>query len=74
MLSAGLLPVGSTYKVVAVKCDKSSTWLTATRNTLDDALDGQSILDEIYDEVSTFKLYYYLELLLVGRAHIVYCN
>ncbi|CAA2964071.1 F-box LRR-repeat At5g63520-like [Olea europaea subsp. europaea] len=50
MLSAGLLPVGSTYKVVAVKCDKSSTWLTATRNTLDDALDGQSILDEIYDE------------------------
>lgn len=59
MISTGLSPLGSTYKAVSVKCNETSTWLTAIRDTLHEDLDGQSILDEIYDEVSTFKLYHY---------------
>ncbi|KAL2515064.1 F-box domain [Forsythia ovata] len=51
MLSTGLSPLGSTYKSVSVKSNKSSTWLTAIRDTLHEDLDGQSILDEIYDEL-----------------------
>ncbi|XP_022885490.1 F-box/LRR-repeat protein At5g63520-like [Olea europaea var. sylvestris] len=51
MISTGLSPLGSTYKAVSVKCNETSTWLTAIRDTLHEDLDGQSILDEIYDEL-----------------------
>ncbi|GER44525.1 F-box/LRR-repeat protein [Striga asiatica] len=51
MFSAGISPVGNTYKAVCAKCIKSSTWLTASRETVRNPLDGQAILDEIYDEL-----------------------
>ncbi|CAA0831744.1 Unknown protein [Striga hermonthica] len=51
MLSTGISPVGNTYKAVCVKCNKSSTWLTASRETVRNPLDGEAILDEIYDEL-----------------------
>ncbi|KAL3649828.1 hypothetical protein CASFOL_006231 [Castilleja foliolosa] len=51
MLSTGISPVGHTYKAVSVKCNKSSTWLTASRETAREHLDGQTILEEIYDEL-----------------------
>ncbi|PIN06933.1 hypothetical protein CDL12_20507 [Handroanthus impetiginosus] len=51
MLSTGISPVGYTYRAVSVKCNKSSTWLTASRETLLEHLDGQAILEDIYDEL-----------------------
>ncbi|KAK6148061.1 hypothetical protein DH2020_018973 [Rehmannia glutinosa] len=52
MLSTGVSPVGQAYKAVSVKCNKTSTWLTASRETVRENLDGQAILEDIYDEVS----------------------
>ncbi|GFP85766.1 F-box/LRR-repeat protein at5g63520 [Phtheirospermum japonicum] len=57
MLSTGISPVGYTYKAVSVKCNKSSTWLTASRETAGEHLDGQTILEEIYDELGDRILY-----------------
>ncbi|KAH6807852.1 hypothetical protein C2S51_028960 [Perilla frutescens var. frutescens] len=51
MLSTGISPIGPTYKAASVKCRKSSTWLTASRETVRGHLDGQAILEEIYDEL-----------------------
>ncbi|KAI3455057.1 hypothetical protein Pfo_011720 [Paulownia fortunei] len=51
VLSTGISPVGNTYKAVSVKCNKSSTWLTASRETVREHLDGQAILEDIYDEL-----------------------
>lgn len=52
MLSTGISPVGPMYKAASVKCRKSSTWLTASREGVRGHLDGQAILEEIYDAVS----------------------
>ncbi|KAK6123741.1 hypothetical protein DH2020_042513 [Rehmannia glutinosa] len=51
MLSTGVSPVGQAYKAVSVKCNKTSTWLTASRETVRENLDGQAILEDIYDEL-----------------------
>lgn len=51
MLSTGISPVGTTYKAASVKNKKNSTWLTASRETVREHLDGQAIIEEIYDEV-----------------------
>ncbi|KAM7483466.1 hypothetical protein LguiB_008049 [Lonicera macranthoides] len=52
-LSTGISPIGPTYKAVSVreKCDDSSTWLTAKREGVRENLDGQAILNHIYDEI-----------------------
>ncbi|KAL1541797.1 F-box/LRR-repeat protein-like protein [Salvia divinorum] len=50
-LSTGVSPIGPTYRAASVKCRKSSTWLTASRETVRGHLDGQAILEEIYDEL-----------------------
>ncbi|KAG6401871.1 hypothetical protein SASPL_138739 [Salvia splendens] len=50
-LSPGVSPIGPTYRAASVKCRKSSTLLTASRETVRGHLDGQAILEEIYDEV-----------------------
>ncbi|KAL8464238.1 hypothetical protein ACS0TY_033953 [Phlomoides rotata] len=51
MLSTGISPVGTTYKAASVKNQKNSTWLTASRETVREHLDGQAIIEEIYDEL-----------------------
>ncbi|KAG6404166.1 hypothetical protein SASPL_136406 [Salvia splendens] len=50
-LSTGVSPIGPTYRAASVKCRKSSTWLTASREMVRGHLDGQAILEEIYDEL-----------------------
>lgn len=52
-LSTGISPIGPTYKAVSVKekHDEGSTWLTARRDGFVENLDGQTILNHIYDEV-----------------------
>ncbi|XP_057804838.1 F-box/LRR-repeat protein At5g63520 isoform X2 [Salvia miltiorrhiza] len=51
MLSTGISPIGPTYKAASVKSRQNSTWLTASRETVRGHLDGQAILEEIYDEL-----------------------
>ncbi|XP_051148175.1 F-box/LRR-repeat protein At5g63520 isoform X2 [Andrographis paniculata] len=51
MLSTGISPIGGIYKAVSVKCRNHGTWLTAARETDRLQLDGQTILDEIYDKL-----------------------
>ncbi|KAG8379445.1 hypothetical protein BUALT_Bualt07G0089300 [Buddleja alternifolia] len=50
-LSNGISPIGNIYKAVSVKSNRSSTWLTASRETLREHLDGQALLEDIYDEL-----------------------
>lgn len=52
-LSTGLRPVGPTYKAASVKEKPSeqSTWLSARRAAVNENLDGQTILDNIYHEL-----------------------
>lgn len=53
MLSTGVSPIGPKYKAVYVKAvsDDNSTRLMATTDEIDFNMDGQTILDPIYDEV-----------------------
>lgn len=53
MLSTGISPIGPAYKAVSVRERPKdySTWLTAKREAVRESLDGQTILDQIYDEV-----------------------
>ncbi|XP_049390521.1 F-box/LRR-repeat protein At5g63520-like isoform X3 [Solanum stenotomum] len=53
MLSTGISSIGPTYKAVSVRERSSdySTWLTAKREAVHGSLDGQTILDQIYDEL-----------------------
>ncbi|XP_073035940.1 F-box/LRR-repeat protein At5g63520 [Primulina eburnea] len=51
ILSSGISPIGTPYKAVAVKCNETSTMLTAKRLTHHEHLDGQAILNQIYDEL-----------------------
>ncbi|XP_059291812.1 F-box/LRR-repeat protein At5g63520 [Lycium ferocissimum] len=53
MLSSGISRIGPTYKAVSVKERPKdySTWLTAKRHAVRENLDGQTILDQIYDEL-----------------------
>ncbi|KAL7099310.1 hypothetical protein ACP275_09G075700 [Erythranthe tilingii] len=57
MLSTGVSPIGPTYKANSVKHNKSSTWLTGSRETARQHLDGESILEEIYDQLGDRILY-----------------
>ena len=55
-LSAGVVPFGPIHKAVSVKVrgnrsDRSS-WLTARKEGLNEVLDGERILHDIYDEVT----------------------
>ncbi|XP_027076365.2 F-box/LRR-repeat protein At5g63520-like [Coffea arabica] len=52
-LSTGLHPVGAVYKAASVREEKNerSTWLTARREATSVHLDGQSILDNVYNEI-----------------------
>ncbi|XP_070027816.1 F-box/LRR-repeat protein At5g63520 isoform X1 [Nicotiana tabacum] len=53
MLSTGISPIGPAYKAVSVRERPKdySTWLTAKREAVRESLDGQTILDQIYDEL-----------------------
>ncbi|TMW96808.1 hypothetical protein EJD97_006751 [Solanum chilense] len=53
MLSTGISSIGPTYKAVSVRGRSRdySTWLTAKREAVHGSLDGQTILDQIYDEL-----------------------
>ncbi|KAL6559632.1 hypothetical protein OROGR_004749 [Orobanche gracilis] len=51
MLSTGISPVGYTYRTFSVKCHRSSTLLTASREAVREHLDGQTVLEDIYDEL-----------------------
>ncbi|XP_011073078.1 F-box/LRR-repeat protein At5g63520 [Sesamum indicum] len=51
MLSTGISPLGNMYKAVSVKSNENSTWLTASRETVREHLDGQAILEDIYEEL-----------------------
>ncbi|KAI3737434.1 hypothetical protein L2E82_27436 [Cichorium intybus] len=53
MLSNGLSPVGPTYKAASVreKHRDSLTWLTARREGLRENIDGETILNQVYDEL-----------------------
>ncbi|KAH7866807.1 hypothetical protein Vadar_025261 [Vaccinium darrowii] len=54
-LSTGVSPIGPKFKAVAVKerrhYEDCSTWLTARREELRDVLDGQTMLDDVNDEM-----------------------
>lgn len=54
-LSTGVSPIGPKFKAAAVKerrhSEDCSTWLTARREELHDVLDGQTMLEDIYDEM-----------------------
>ncbi|KAL0318878.1 UNVERIFIED_CONTAM: F-box/LRR-repeat protein [Sesamum angustifolium] len=52
MLSTGISPLGNMYKAVSVKSNENSTWLTASRETVREHLDGQAILEDIYEEIT----------------------
>lgn len=53
MLSNGLSPVGPTYKASSVreKHRDSMTWITARREGFRENIDGETILNQVYDEV-----------------------
>ena len=53
-LSAGITPVGPKYRAASVKekYKEHCTWLTARREGVHGNLDGQTILDNAYNEVS----------------------
>jgi len=53
MLSTGVSPIGPKYKAVYVKAvsHDNSTRLMATTDEIDFNMDGETILDPIYDEV-----------------------
>ncbi|KAL6576290.1 hypothetical protein OROHE_000071 [Orobanche hederae] len=51
MLSTGISPVGYTYRTFSVKSHRSSTLLTASREAVREHLDGQTVLEDIYDEL-----------------------
>ncbi|KAL7616345.1 F-box/LRR-repeat protein At5g63520 [Lactuca sativa] len=53
VLSSGLSPVGPTYKAASVreKHRDSMTWLTARREGLRENIDGETILNQVYDEL-----------------------
>lgn len=55
-LSTGVVPVGPTLKAASVKVkgdgSERSTWLTARKEGLKEALDGERLLHDIYDEVT----------------------
>lgn len=52
MLSTGISPIGPKYRAVYVKAISHdySTRLMATTEAIDFNLDGETILDQIYDE------------------------
>ena len=56
-MSNGVSAVGPIYKAASVRVNKPdcTTWLTAKREGDMDILDGQRILDDIYDEVHYFQ-------------------
>ncbi|KZV44547.1 F-box/LRR-repeat protein [Dorcoceras hygrometricum] len=51
ILSSGISPIGTPYKAISVKTNETSTMLTAKRLTHHEHLDGQAILNQIYDEL-----------------------
>ncbi|KAF8036984.1 hypothetical protein BT93_B0035 [Corymbia citriodora subsp. variegata] len=50
-LSDGVSAVGPRYKAISVRTRDDVTWLTARREGRREVLDGESILNEIYDEM-----------------------
>ncbi|KAJ0617593.1 putative F-box domain, FIST, C-domain, F-box-like domain superfamily protein [Helianthus annuus] len=53
VLSSGLSPVGPTYKAASVreKHGDSLTWLTARREGSRENIDGETVLNQVYDEL-----------------------
>ncbi|GMP34167.1 hypothetical protein CsSME_00007153 [Camellia sinensis var. sinensis] len=53
VLSTGMLPIGPTFKAVAVResREECSTWLTARREELHDILDGETMINDINHEL-----------------------
>ncbi|KAI3684421.1 hypothetical protein L6452_33645 [Arctium lappa] len=53
VLSTGLSPVGPTYKAASVreKHRESLTWLTARREGFRENIDGETIMNQVYDEL-----------------------
>ncbi|KAL7191685.1 hypothetical protein ACSBR2_023715 [Camellia fascicularis] len=53
VLSTGMLPIGPTFKAVAVResREECSTWLTARREELRDILDGETMINDINHEL-----------------------
>ena len=51
-LSTGAVPLGPTHKVVSVKVEGKKTRLSARKEFLTEALDGERILQDIYDLVT----------------------
>ncbi|KVH98118.1 F-box domain, cyclin-like protein [Cynara cardunculus var. scolymus] len=53
VLSTGLSPVGPTYKAASVreKHRDSLTWITARREGLRENIDGETIMNQVYDEL-----------------------
>lgn len=70
-LSNGMSPIGPMYKAVSVReiRDKGTTWLTAKREGSIEELDGQTILNQIYDEV-----WFYMFFKLIFSSCDIYCN
>ncbi|XP_048136768.1 F-box/LRR-repeat protein At5g63520 isoform X2 [Rhodamnia argentea] len=50
-LSDGVSKIGPRYKAVSVRTRDNHTWLTARREGREEVLDGESILNQIYDEM-----------------------
>ncbi|KAL9994939.1 putative F-box domain, FIST domain, F-box-like domain superfamily protein [Helianthus debilis subsp. tardiflorus] len=52
ILSSGLSPVGPTYKATSViEKDDYETWIAARREGSDENIDGETILNRVYDEI-----------------------
>ncbi|KAK1413277.1 hypothetical protein QVD17_35048 [Tagetes erecta] len=53
VLSSGLSPIGPTYKAASVreKHHESMTWITGRREGTRENLDGETILNQVYDEL-----------------------
>lgn len=53
-MSTGVRPVGPKYKAASVKEKRNvlSTWLSARREGDNENLDGETLLDNVYNQVS----------------------
>lgn len=68
-LSTGMSPIGPTYKAASVReiRGKGTTWLTAKREGDIQELDGQTILNQIYEEMPDLVKYPSLYIGVVKR-------
>jgi hypothetical protein len=77
-VSAGLAPAGPIYKAVSVKLSKdavnkeTSTWLTCRKEGVLAELDGQSVLDDLDNEVCECTISFCHLLLNSLKNHVIH--